>query len=259
MPAPLHEVEFTVVDVGADFEIKYAPALCRGKVCRANRNLNREAAMSREGLSQALDSGIGLAHAEKVGVFDLNEHGLSRRSLEHPVLVLKTMEEGGINQLRNLLNNGRVPETPLHCCLGIEDIRPDISLIFRKLILHSLTIGFRESRQIWQHKRELGRPSTRSSLVLKRAVRRNVMRLEGCQEARLSWNKWIRQTHRWLSMVFTAAVVINVVAIAGKKYTNSLGLLAVIPLALQFFTGLYLFVLPYATRRRARSTSRMAD
>lgn len=60
-------------------------------------------------------------------------------------------------------------------------------------------------------------------------------------------------------MAFTAAVVINVVAIAGKKYTNSLGLLAVIPLALQFFTGLYLFVLLYATRRRARSTSRMAD
>jgi len=85
------------------------------------------------------------------------------------------------------------------------------------------------------------------------------MRLEGCEEARLNWNKWIRQTHCWLSMAFTAAVVINVVAIAEKKYTNSLGLLAVIPLALQFFTGLYLFVLPYATRRRARSTSRTAD
>ena len=75
----------------------------------------------------------------------------------------------------------------------------------------------------------------------------------------MNWNKWIRQTHRWLSMAFTAAVVINVVAIAEKKYTNSLGLLAVIPLALQFFTGLYLFALPYAARRRARSTSRTAD
>lgn len=132
MPAPLHEVELTVVDVGADFEIKYAPALCRGKVRRANRNLNREAAMSREELSQALDSGIGLAHAAKIGGFDLNEHRLSRRSLEHPVLVLKTMEEGGINQLRNLLNNGRVHGTPLHCGLCIRGFRPDISLIFRK-------------------------------------------------------------------------------------------------------------------------------
>ena len=72
-------------------------------------------------------------------------------------------------------------------------------------------------------------------------------------------DKWIRQTHRWLSMAFTAAVVINVVAIAEKKYTNSLGLLAVVPLALQFFTGLYLFVLPYIVRRRARSTSGTAE
>ena len=60
-------------------------------------------------------------------------------------------------------------------------------------------------------------------------------------------------------MAFTAAVVINVVAIAEKKYTNSLGLLAVVPLALQFFTGLYLFVLRYIVRRRARSTSGTAE
>jgi len=32
------------------------------------------------------------------------------------------------------------------------------------------------------------------------------------------------------------------------KYTNKVGLLAVITLALQFFTGLYLFVLPYAIK-----------
>ena len=36
-----------------------------------------------------------------------------------------------------------------------------------------------------------------------------------------------------------------------KKYTASVGLLAVIPLALQFFTGLYLFVLPYAAKWRS--------
>ncbi len=68
----------------------------------------------------------------------------------------------------------------------------------------------------------------------------------------MSWSKWIRQAHRWLSMAFTAAVIINIVAIAEKKYTNSVGLLAVAPLALQFFTGLYLFVLPVVTRWRAR-------
>ena len=68
----------------------------------------------------------------------------------------------------------------------------------------------------------------------------------------MNWNKWIRQTHRWLSMAFTVAVIVNVVAIAQKKYTASVGLLAVIPLALQFFTGLYLFALPYATGWRSR-------
>jgi hypothetical protein len=48
----------------------------------------------------------------------------------------------------------------------------------------------------------------------------------------------------------TAAVIINVV-IAQKKYTNAVGLLAVVPLALQFFTGLYVFVLPYASKWRS--------
>jgi len=36
-----------------------------------------------------------------------------------------------------------------------------------------------------------------------------------------------------------------------KKYTVWVGLLAVFPLALLLFTGLYLFVLPYATKWRS--------
>jgi hypothetical protein len=44
-------------------------------------------------------------------------------------------------------------------------------------------------------------------------------------------------------MAFTVAAIVNIVAIAQKKYTASVGLLAVAALALQFFTGLYLFVL----------------
>jgi len=51
-------------------------------------------------------------------------------------------------------------------------------------------------------------------------------------------------------MAFTAAVIVNVIAIAQKKYTNQLGLLAVFPLAFLLLTGLYLFVLPHATRWR---------
>jgi hypothetical protein len=67
----------------------------------------------------------------------------------------------------------------------------------------------------------------------------------------LNWNKWVRQTHRWLSIAFTVAVVVNGVAVVQGKYISRLGLLAVFPLALQFFTGLYLFVLPYATKWRS--------
>ena len=71
----------------------------------------------------------------------------------------------------------------------------------------------------------------------------------------MNWNKWVRQTHRWLSMAFTVAVIVNIVAVAQKRYTNQLGLLAVLPLALLLVTGLYLFVLPYATKwRSGRST-----
>ena len=67
----------------------------------------------------------------------------------------------------------------------------------------------------------------------------------------LNWNKWVRQTHRWLSIAFTVAVIVNIVAVAQKKYTASLGLLAVLPLALLLVTGLHLFVLPYATKWRS--------
>jgi hypothetical protein len=69
----------------------------------------------------------------------------------------------------------------------------------------------------------------------------------------MNWNRWIRQTHRWLSIAFTVAVIINGVAVLRGRYTNSLGLLAVFVLALSFLTGLYLFFLPYAAKlRRAR-------
>jgi len=66
----------------------------------------------------------------------------------------------------------------------------------------------------------------------------------------LHWNKWVRQTHRWLSIAFTVAVIVNIVVVVQGKYTSKVGLLTVFPLALLLFTGLCLFVLPYATRWR---------
>ncbi len=71
----------------------------------------------------------------------------------------------------------------------------------------------------------------------------------------MNWNKSVRQTHRWLSIAFTVAVIVNAVAVLQGKYTSRVGLLAVVPLVFLLFTGLYLFVLPYATRpRRGRRT-----
>jgi hypothetical protein len=70
------------------------------------------------------------------------------------------------------------------------------------------------------------------------------------KEIPMSWNKWIRQTHRWLSIIMTAAIIFNFVEVLGGKYARWMGLLAVVPFALQMITGLYLFVLPYAARRR---------
>ncbi|KYF75445.1 hypothetical protein BE11_26160 [Sorangium cellulosum] len=67
----------------------------------------------------------------------------------------------------------------------------------------------------------------------------------------MNWNKWVRQTHRWLSIVFTLAVIVNIVAMGQEKPPIWVGLLALFPLVILLFSGLYLFVLPYATNRRS--------
>jgi hypothetical protein len=64
-------------------------------------------------------------------------------------------------------------------------------------------------------------------------------------------NTWIRQIHRWLSIAFTVAVIVNIVALIQKSSAVWIGILALIPLALLLLTGLYLFVLPYATKWRS--------
>ena len=68
-------------------------------------------------------------------------------------------------------------------------------------------------------------------------------------------NRWIRETHRWLSIAFTAAVIVNVVASLQKQETVWIGLLALFPLIALMLTGLYLFALPYAARRSGAGRS----
>ena len=67
----------------------------------------------------------------------------------------------------------------------------------------------------------------------------------------MNWNRLIRQGHRWLSVAFTLAVIVNVVAMMREKQAVWVGVLALVPLILLLASGLYLFVLPYAKLRRA--------
>jgi membrane protein CcdC involved in cytochrome C biogenesis len=67
----------------------------------------------------------------------------------------------------------------------------------------------------------------------------------------MNWNHWIRQTHRWLSIVFTVAVIVTSIALALDKPPLWVSYLPLPPLFLLLFTGLYLFVLPYRTKWRS--------
>jgi hypothetical protein len=70
-------------------------------------------------------------------------------------------------------------------------------------------------------------------------------------------NNVIRQTHRWLSIAFTLTVIANFVAMTRGQPPAWVTYSPLPPLALLLFSGLYLFVLPYATRwRSGRRTSR---
>jgi hypothetical protein len=79
------------------------------------------------------------------------------------------------------------------------------------------------------------------------------------EETAVNWNRSIRKIHRWLSIVFTVAVVVNislnVLPLASDELVTWIGLLTLLPLTLLLVTGLYLFVLPYTTRKdQQRST-----
>jgi hypothetical protein len=66
---------------------------------------------------------------------------------------------------------------------------------------------------------------------------------------------WIRQIHRWTSIVFTLTVIANFVMIGLKKQIDLVTYSPLLPLFLLLFTGLYMFVLPYVARRRKPARS----
>ncbi|OLF18204.1 hypothetical protein [Actinophytocola xanthii] len=66
----------------------------------------------------------------------------------------------------------------------------------------------------------------------------------------LNWNKTVRQTHRWLAVLFTVTVVVTAVALAQENAAAWVSYLPLLPLTLLFLSGVNLYVLPYAARRR---------
>ncbi len=70
----------------------------------------------------------------------------------------------------------------------------------------------------------------------------------------MNWNKWIRQAHRWLGVAFTVTVIANIVVMSagqGQMPPPWVTYSPLPPLALLWFSGMYLFVLPYVAKWRS--------
>ena len=75
----------------------------------------------------------------------------------------------------------------------------------------------------------------------------------------MNWSHLIRQAHRWLSIAFTVTVIANFVALTKGQPPDWVTYSPLLPLALLLFSGLYLFVLPYAGRWRKKGAARRAS
>ena len=67
----------------------------------------------------------------------------------------------------------------------------------------------------------------------------------------MNWNKWIRQFHRWTSMLFTLTVIANFAAMTKGPPPAWITYSPLLPLFLLLVTGLYMFVLPYVGKTRS--------
>jgi hypothetical protein len=66
------------------------------------------------------------------------------------------------------------------------------------------------------------------------------------------WGTRVRQTHRWLAIIFTVTVVVTTVAVAQGNPAAWLVYSPLPPLAVLLFTGLNLWALPYIAKWRDR-------
>ena len=65
----------------------------------------------------------------------------------------------------------------------------------------------------------------------------------------MNWNSWIRQFHRWVSIIFTVTVIANFITMTFGKPPVWVVYSPLPPLFLLLFTGLYMFFLPYVAKR----------
>ena len=63
---------------------------------------------------------------------------------------------------------------------------------------------------------------------------------------------WIRQTHRWLAIVFTLTVIANFAVRALGEPPAWITYSPLPPLFFMLFSGLYMFAMPYLAKRSAR-------
>ena len=67
----------------------------------------------------------------------------------------------------------------------------------------------------------------------------------------MNWSSWIRQTHRWVAIVFTVTVIANFIALALGTPPAWVTYSPLAPLFFLLFSGLYLFALPYTVKWRS--------
>jgi len=72
------------------------------------------------------------------------------------------------------------------------------------------------------------------------------------KEVRTKASAWIRQTHRWLAIVFTLTVIANFAVRALGEPPAWIAYSPLPPLFLMLFSGLYMFALPQVQRRSVR-------
>ncbi len=66
----------------------------------------------------------------------------------------------------------------------------------------------------------------------------------------MNWSLWIRQFHRWVSILFSAIVLAIFVTLGlGYEPVQWVYYLPLPPLFLLIFSGLYMFFRPYFRRR----------